>query len=80
MSQTKNTKTNADIERETLAEDLAHQGIKLGFAVVQHVAAETLKHKPGCSVIEFVQILDRYQKDMEAQRNKTIDITATSQE
>ena len=71
-------KTQADLERESLSADLAHAGIELGFAVVQHVAAETLKQKPGCSVIEFVKILDRYLADMNAQRNKVIDIALPS--
>jgi hypothetical protein len=44
--------------------DLAHKVVlaatEMGFGIVQEIAVETLKRKPGCTVKEFVKILDQY--------------------
>tara|TARA_R110002020_G_scaffold294922_2_gene510661 strand:+ start:426 stop:647 length:222 start_codon:yes stop_codon:yes gene_type:complete len=41
---------------------------EIGFEVVQELAAETLKRKPGLSLKEFTKIMDQYlekQKDIQ---------------
>ena len=46
--------------RTTLTQNMTHAAIELGIGVVQEIASETLKRKPGMSVKEFTKILDQY--------------------
>ena len=46
--------------RTTLTQNMTHAAIELGIGVVQEIARETLKRKPGMSVKEFTKILDQY--------------------
>ena len=54
--------------RTTLTQNMTHAAIELGIGVVQEIASETLKRKPGMSVKEFTKILDQY---LEKQRELT---------
>ena len=54
--------------RTTLTQNMTHAAIELGIGVVQEIANETLKRKPGMSVKEFTKILDQY---LEKQRELT---------
>ena len=45
-----------------LSQDLVFEMTKFGIGIVQEIAKETLKHKPGISTKEFVKILDQYLK------------------
>ena len=56
--------------RTTLTQNMTHAAIELGIGVVQEIASETLKRKPGMSVKEFTKILDQY---IERQRELTKD-------
>ena len=56
--------------RTTLTQNMTHAAIELGIGVVQEIASETLKRKPGMSVKEFTKILDQY---LERQRELTKD-------
>ena len=60
--------------RTTLTQNMTHAAIELGIGVVQEIAAETLKRKPGMSVKEFTKILDQY---LERQRELTKDTIST---
>ena len=53
---------------------MTHAAIELGIGVVQEIASETLKRKPGMSVKEFTKILDQY---LERQRELTKDTIST---
>ena len=45
---------------------------EMGIEVVQEIAAETLKRKPGMSVKEFTKVLDQYiEKQRELVNNPT---------
>jgi hypothetical protein len=46
--------------RTELSQDLVFEMTKFGIGIVQEIAKETLKHKPGISTKEFVKILDQY--------------------
>jgi hypothetical protein len=41
----------------------------MGFGIVQEIAVETLKRKPGCSVKEFLKVLDDYLTQQKTQVN-----------
>ena len=60
--------------RTTLTQNMTHAAIELGIGVVQEIANETLKRKPGMSVKEFTKILDQY---LERQRELTKDTIST---
>ena len=60
--------------RTTLTQNMTHAAIELGIGVVQEIASETLKRKPGMSVKEFTKILDQY---IERQRELTKDTIST---
>lgn len=54
-------------EQDKLTERMVLTATELGISVVQTIAAETLKTKPGLSLRDFMQILDQYaQKSKEA--------------
>ena len=42
---------------------------EMGIAVVQEIAAETIKRKPGMSVKEFTKVLDEYLAQKKARAN-----------
>jgi hypothetical protein len=60
--------------RTNLTQNMTHAAIELGIGVVQEIASETLKRKPGMSVKEFTKILDQY---LERQRELTKDTIST---
>jgi|TARA_B100000959_G_scaffold278728_1_gene337571 hypothetical protein len=60
--------------RTILTQNMTHAAIELGIGVVQEIASETLKRKPGMSVKEFTKILDQY---LERQRELTKDTIST---
>ena len=60
--------------RTTLTQNMTHAAIELGIGVVQEIASETLKRKPGMCVKEFTKILDQY---LERQRELTKDTIST---
>ena len=54
--------------RMTLSKNVVFAGTEMGNEIVQEIAAETLKRKPGMSVKEFTKVLDQYlekQKSMQ---------------
>jgi len=59
-----------DKERDNqteLSQDLVFEMAKFGIGIVQEIAKETLKRKPGISTKEFTKVLDQYlekQKDL----------------
>ena len=55
--------------RTTLTQNMTHAAIELGIGVVQEIASETLKRKPGMSVKEFTKVLDDYLIQQEAKAN-----------
>ena len=58
--------------RTTLTQNMTYAAIELGIGVVQEIAAETIKRKPGMSVKEFTKVLDEFiekQKEQKAQAN-----------
>ena len=42
------------------SEKLVQEATKFGISVVQEIAAEALKTKPGMKLIDFVKVLDTY--------------------
>jgi len=55
--------------RITLTHKMTYAAIELGIGVVQEMAAETVKRKPGMSVKEFMKVLDDYLVQQKAQAN-----------
>lgn len=55
--------------RTNLTQNMTYAAIELGIGVVQEIAAETVKRKPGMSVKEFMQVLDEYLKKQQDQAN-----------
>ena len=60
--------------RMTLSKNVVFAVTEMGIEIVQEIAAETLKRKPGMSVKEFTKILDQY---LERQRELTKDTIST---
>ena len=56
-----------DNVRITLTQNMTYAAIELGIGVVQEIAAETIKRRPGMSVKEFTKVLDEY---IEEQKNR----------
>ncbi len=48
--------------RVTLSQKLVFAVTETGIEIVQEIAAETLKIKPGLSLKEFTKVLDNYLK------------------
>ena len=48
---------------------MVHAATEMGFGVVQEIAEQTVKRKPGCTVKEFTKILDQYLESQKAQAN-----------
>ena len=61
-------KITLDKTRIDQINNMVHVATEMGFGVVQEIAAETLKRKPGMSVKEFTKILDQY---LEQQKKAT---------
>jgi len=55
--------------RITLTQKMTYAAIELGIGVVQEIAAETIKRRPGMSVKEFMKVLDEYLVQQKAQAN-----------
>ena len=55
--------------RITLTQKMTYAAIELGIGVVQEIAAETIKRRPGMSVKEFMKVLDDYLVQQKAQAN-----------
>jgi len=64
-----------DNERDNrieLSQKMVFAATEMGIEVVQEIAAETLKRKPGMSVKEFTKVLDQYiEKQRELVNNPT---------
>ena len=62
-----------DNERDNridLSKKMVFAATEMGIEVVQEIAAETLKRKPGMSVKEFTKVLDQYlEKQRSMQQN-----------
>ena len=56
-------------ERIAQINKMVHAATEMGFGVVQEIAAQTVKRKPGCTVKEFTKILDQYLENQKAQAN-----------
>jgi hypothetical protein len=53
--------------RIALSQKMVFAATEMGIEIVQEIALETLKRKPGMSVKEFTKVLDQYlekQKDL----------------
>ena len=59
-----------DQSRMTQINRMVHVATEMGISVVQEIATETLKRKPGCSVKEFTKILDEYVAQQRVEANK----------
>ena len=55
--------------RITLTQKMTYAAVELGIGVVQEIAAETIKRKPGMSVKEFTKVLDQYLEKQKDQAN-----------
>ena len=51
---------------------MVHAATEMGFGVVQEIAAQTVKRKPGCTVKEFTKVLDDYLAQQKAQANSNV--------
>ena len=60
MNQDPNTQITLGDERIAQINKMVHAATEMGFGVVQEIAAQTVKRKPGCTVKEFTKILDDY--------------------
>ena len=58
-----------DPKRYALIDEMVHHATKMGIGVVQEIAEETLKRKPGCTVKELMKILDQYLEQRNDQAN-----------
>lgn len=57
--------------RVTLSQKLVFAVTETGIEIVQEIAAETLKIKPGLSLKEFTKVLDNYlKKQQDTDHNK----------
>ena len=62
-----NQKTTTDDTRTILIQKMVFAATEVGIAVVQEIAEEALKRKPGLSLKEFTKVLDKY---LEEQKNR----------
>ena len=58
-----------DPKRYALIDEMVHHATKMGIGVVQEIAEETLKRKPGCTIKELMKILDQYLEQRNDQAN-----------
>ena len=61
--------TGLDPKRLAQIEKMVDSATEMGIAVVQEIAAETIKRKPGMSVKEFTKVLDEYLAQKKARAN-----------
>tara|TARA_Y100001949_G_scaffold119214_1_gene101301 strand:+ start:326 stop:544 length:219 start_codon:yes stop_codon:yes gene_type:complete len=69
MNQDPNTQITLGDERIAQINKMVHAATEMGFGVVQEIAAQTVKRKPGCTVKEFTKILDDYLVQQKKQAN-----------
>jgi len=69
MNQDPNTQITLGDERIAQINKMVHAATEMGFGVVQEIAAQTVKRKPGCTVKEFTKVLDDYLVQQKAQAN-----------
>ena len=69
MNQDPNTQITLGDERIAQINKMVHAATEMGFGVVQEIAAQTVKRKPGCTVKEFTKVLDDYLAQQKAQAN-----------
>tara|TARA_B100001964_G_C14072507_1_gene526518 strand:+ start:512 stop:802 length:291 start_codon:yes stop_codon:yes gene_type:complete len=61
---------NARDNRIALSQKMVFAATEMGIEIVQEIAIETLKRKPGMSVKEFTKVLDQYlEKQRSMQQN-----------
>ena len=65
----RDSKININDLRIAQINKLVHNATEMGFGIVQEIAVETLKRKPGCSVKEFLKVLDDYLTQQKTQVN-----------
>ena len=65
----RDSKINIDDLRIAQINKLVHNATEMGFGIVQEIPVETLKRKPGCSVKEFLKVLDDYLAQQKTQVN-----------
>jgi len=69
MNQNPNTQITLGDERIAQINKMVHAATEMGFGIVQEIAEQTVKRKPGCTVKEFTQILDDYLVQQKKQAN-----------
>ena len=69
MNQDPNTQITLGDERIAQINKMVHAATEMGFGVVQEIAEQTVKRKPGCTVKEFTKILDDYLVQQKKQAN-----------
>ena len=69
MIQNPNTQITLGDERIAQINKMVHAATEMGFGVVQEIAEQTVKRKPGCTVKEFTKILDQYLENQKKQAN-----------
>ena len=69
MIQDPNTQITLSDPRIAQINRMVHAATEMGFGVVQEIAEQTVKRKPGCTVKEFTKILDQYLENQKAQAN-----------
>ena len=69
MNQDSNAQITLGDERIAQINKMVHAATEMGFGVVQEIAAQTVKRKPGCTVKEFTKILDDYLVQQKKQAN-----------
>ena len=69
MSQDPNTQITLSDPRIAQINRMVHAATEMGFGVVQEIAEQTVKRKPGCTVKEFTKILDDYLVQQKKQAN-----------
>ena len=62
-----NQEIKMDGARAALIQKMVFAATEVGIAVVQEIAEEALKRKPGLSLKEFTKVLDKY---LEEQKNR----------
>ena len=69
MIQNPNTQITLGDERIAQIDKMVHAATEMGFGVVQEIAEQTVKRKPGMSVKEFTKVLDDFLEKQKAQAN-----------
>ena len=69
MNQDANTQIALNDPRMVRVNKLVHVATEMGFEIVQEIAAQAVKQKPGMSVKEFTKVLDNYLVQQKTQAN-----------